>query len=50
MHKFSLRSIDSLQAMEMHENFYPHSLQEWMVREYNSHRLEYFLGPNKVNQ
>ena len=50
MHIYSLRSINSLQAMEMNRKFHPHSLQEWVVREYNSHGLEYFWGPNKVNK
>ena len=50
MHTYSLRSINSLQAMEMHVNFHLQSPQEWVVREYNSHGLEYFLGPNKVNK
>ena len=50
MHIYSLRSINSLKAMEMHGNFHPHSPQGWVVREYNSHGLEYFLGPNKVNK
>ena len=26
-------------------NFQPHSPQKWLAREYNSHGLEYFLGP-----
>ena len=47
---YSLRSINSLQAMEMHGIFIPHLPQEWVVREYNSHGLEYFLGPNEVNK
>ena len=50
MHIYSLRSINSLQANEMHRNFHPHLLQKLVVREYNSHGLEYFLVPNKVNK
>ena len=50
MHIYSLRSINNLQAMEMHENFHLNLPQKWMMREYSSHGLEYFLGPNKVNK
>ena len=50
MHIYSIRLINNLQAMEMHGNFHPHSPQEWVVREYNSHGLQHFLGPNKVNE
>ena len=50
MHIYSLKSIITLQAMEMHGNFHPHLQQEWVVREYNSHGMEYFLGLNEVNK
>ena len=29
--------------MEMHGNFDPHLQQKWVVREYYSHGLEYYL-------
>ena len=31
-------------------NFYPLLLQKWVVMEYNSHGLEYFLGPHELNE
>ena len=40
---YSPRSNNSLQAMEMHGNVHPHSQQKWVVREYNSYGLEYYL-------
>ena len=48
-HIFS-KTTNSLQTMEMHGNFHPPSPQKWLVREYNSHGLEYFLGPNEVHK
>ena len=49
MHIYSQRLNNSLQAMEMHENFYPHLQHKWVVREYNSCGLEYHLCSYKVN-
>ena len=31
--------------MEMHGKFHPHLLWEWVVREYSSCGLEYYLSP-----
>ena len=45
MHIYSQRSNNSLQVMEMHGNFHPHLEQKWVVREYYSHGLEYYLSP-----
>ena len=47
MHVYSPRIKISLQAMESNGNFQPHLQQKWLEREYNSHGLEYFLGPYK---
>ena len=45
MHKYSPRIKISLQAMESHGNFQTTLTAKWLVREYNSCGLEYFLGP-----
>ena len=42
---YSQRLNNSLQAMEMHGNFHPPLQQKWVVREYYSHVLEYYLSP-----
>ena len=47
MHIYSPRIKISLQAIESHGNFQPHIQQKWLLREYNSCDLEYFLGPYK---
>ena len=47
MHIYSPRTKFNLQAMEPHGNFQPHLQQKWLVREYNSCGLEYFLDPYK---
>ena len=49
MHIYSPRSNTSLQAMEMRENFHPHFQKQWVVREYNSCGLEYYLYSYKVS-
>ena len=43
MHIYLQRSNNSLQAMEMYGNFYPHLEQKWVVKEYYFHSLEYYL-------
>ena len=42
---YSQTSNNSLQALEMQGNFHPHLQQKWVVREYYSHGLEYYLSP-----
>ena len=49
MHIYSQRSNNSLQAMEMHGNFYPHFQWMWVVREYNSCGLQYYLYSYKMS-
>ena len=49
MHIYSPRSNNSLQAMEMHQNFHPHLQKKWVVRKYNSCGSEYYLCSYKVN-
>ena len=44
------KTTNSLQTMGMDGNFHPPSLQKWVVREYNSHGMEYFLGPHELNE
>ena len=45
---YSQRSNNSLEAMEMHGNFHPHLQQKWVLREYCSHGLEYYLSPYSI--
>ena len=49
MHIYSQRSNNSLQAMEIHGNFHPCFQWKWVVMEYKSCGLEYYLCSCKVS-